>query len=231
MRLPEPLIPGKLLQRYKRFLADIQLENGETVTAHCPNSGSMLGLMQPGSDVLLSKSDNPKRKLPFTWELVRVGKTWVGVNTANPNRVIHEALKNREIPQLRHYPEIKPEASWNRNCRFDFLLSRGEQQCFVEVKNVTLAHGQVASFPDAITQRGVKHLNELMEVVRQDKRGVMLYLVNREDCRFFKPAEEIDPVYARTLRDAYENGVEILVYRAKISPPEILVAGRLGFAV
>lgn len=183
MILPDPLIPGKLIQRYKRFLADIELENGETVTAHCANPGSMKGLLKTGSPVLLSKSENPGRKLKFTWELVRVDSNWVCVNTAITNRIVHEALQEGKISELAGYSEIKPEAVWGLHTRFDFLLQKGDSKCFVEVKNVTLAEQDVALFPDAITRRGTKHLNELLNVVHCGHRAVMVFLVNREDCR------------------------------------------------
>lgn len=231
MRLPEPLIPGKLIKRYKRFLADIELENDQIVTAHCPNPGGMFGLNEPGSPVLLSKSDNPKRKLPFTWELIKVNKTWVVVNTVRANQIVHEALAQGSIPELSGYSEIKREAVWTAGCRFDFLLKNGGEPCFVEVKNVTLAENDVALFPDAVTNRGTKHVNELISVVAQGMRGVVLFLVNREDCRRFKPAETIDAVFADTLAKAKERGVEILVYRTQISPPEIFIDCALNFEV
>lgn len=229
MTLPEPLIPGKLIRRYKRFLADIELGNGEKVTVHCANPGSMLGLLQTGSQVLLSRSKNPKRKFPFSWELIQVGGTWVVVNTANTNRVIHEALLNNQISELAGYAEIKPEAVWGDHTRFDFLLHNENEQCFVEIKNVTLAENGIALFPDSVTKRGTKHLNELMKVFRKGHRAVMCFLVSREDCKLFRPAAHIDTVYAKTLRQAYENGVEILVYQAKISPPQITVDCPLKF--
>ncbi|MCH8873099.1 DNA/RNA nuclease SfsA [candidate division KSB1 bacterium] len=231
MTLPEPLIPGKLIQRYKRFLADIELETGEIITAHCANPGSMMGLLQIGSQALVSKSQNPKRKLPFSWELIKIGRTWVVVNTANTNRVIHEALLKNQIPELLGYSEIKPEAVWGDHTRFDFLLHKEHEKCFVEVKNVTLAKNDIALFPDSVTKRGTKHLNGLMQVIREGDRAVMCFLVSREDCRFFKPAADIDPVYAETLREAYENHVEILVYQAKVSPPQITLDCPLKFKV
>jgi sugar fermentation stimulation protein A len=229
LTLPEPLIPGKLIRRYKRFLADIELETGEIITAHCANPGSMMGLLQIGSQALVSKSQNPKRKLPFSWELIKIGRTWVVVNTANPNRVIHEALLKNQIPELLGYSEIKPEAVWGDHTRFDFLLHKENEQCFVEVKNVTLAKNDIALFPDSVTKRGTKHLHELMKVFRKGHRAVMCFLVSREDCRFFKPAADIDPVYAETLREAHRKGVEVLVYQAKILPPQITLDGPLNF--
>ena len=229
MTLPEPLFSGKLIQRYKRFLADIELETGEIITAHCANPGSMMGLLQIGSQVLVSRSQNPKRKLPFSWELIKIGETWVVVNTANTNRVIHEALLKNQIPELIGYSEIRPEAVWEDHTRFDFLLRKENEQCFVEVKNVTLAENIIALFPDSVTKRGTKHLNGLMKVVRKGQRAVMCFLVSREDCELFRPAVHIDLVYSETLRKAQESGVEILVYQAKISPPQITVDYPLKF--
>lgn len=221
MNLPKPLFIGKLIKRYKRFLADIELDSGEAITAHCANSGSMLGLADPGSKVILSISDNPKRKLPYTWELVRVGKIWACVNTLVPNRLVKEALQAKIIPELAEYSSIKPEAKWGDNSRLDFLLKEDDRHCYVEVKNVTLEEAGIALFPDAVTERGLKHLNELMKVVDCGHRAVMLFLVNRGDCNRFKPATKIDPKYAATLQKAYAAGVEILVYRTKINPPAI----------
>lgn len=229
MRLPEPLIRGKLVQRYQRFLVDAALDSGELVTAHCPNSGSMMGLLDSGNPVLLSRSDNPNRKLRLTLELIQVRQTWVGVNTMNPNRLIHEALQTNAISELTNYNEIKKEAIWAEGCRFDYCLKNNQQLCYLEVKNVTLEENGWALFPDAVTRRGVKHLYHLMEVVEKGCRGVMLFLVHRADCERFRPARHIDPVYAETLSAAAERGVEILVYRAAIHPPEVALDRKLSF--
>ena len=229
MKLNEPLIKGSLISRYKRFLADVQLGDGKIIAAHCPNSGSMMGLLQSDNAVLLSKSNNPKRKLPYTWELVRVNGTWVGVNTVNPNRLIHEALLNNLIPELCNYDQIKKEVYWDRHSRLDFCLKNDKEKCFVEVKNVTLAERGVALFPDAKTVRGTKHLNALIEIVKQGNRAVMCFLVHREDCHVFRPADSIDPVYSTTLRNAHKMGVEIIVYRASIRPPEVTIDCKLEF--
>lgn len=223
MILPRPLVSGKLIQRYKRFFADIELDSGGVVTAHCPNPGSMMGLLKVGSPVLVSTNDNPKRKLRYSWELVKLKNTWVCINTAITNRIVHEALLQGRIQQLCGYGEIKPEVAWGEHTRFDFLLKKANAKCFVEVKNSTLAEKKVAMFPDAVTQRGTKHLTELIEVVNQGHRAVMFFLVNRQDCKVFKPASWIDPVYAKTLCKARENGVEILAYMSKIVPPEIAI--------
>ncbi len=229
MRLPEPLIPGKLIQRYKRFLMDAELDSGEMVTAHCPNSGSMMGLLDSGNPVLLSRSDNPNRKLRFTLEIIQVRQTWVGVNTMNPNRLIHEALQTSAIPELKNYNQIKKEVIWKEGCRFDFCLKNSQSLCYLEVKNVTLEENGWALFPDAVTKRGAKHLHHLIEVVERGCRGVMLFLVHRADCERFRPARHIDPVYAETLRAAADRGVEILVYRTIIEPPMVWLDRKLPF--
>ncbi len=231
MLLPEPLISGKLVKRYKRFLADIELESGETVTAHCANSGSMRGLDTPGLPVLLSRSSNPRRKFPLTLELIWVGETWVGVNTLVPNRVAHEGILRGSFKELCGYEDVKPEASWRPGCRFDFKLVHGAETCFVEVKSVTLGDGRTARFPDAKTERGAKHLRELMTVVDSGARAVMLFLVHRGDCDRFSPAETIDPVYANLLRQAFAHGVEVLVYRSRIEPPRIAIERQLPFSL
>ncbi len=231
MNLPHPLIPGKLIRRYQRFLADVTLSTGETVTVHCPNSGSMMGLLQQGADVLLSASTNPKRRCRYTWELVRAGNIWVGINTLNPNRLVYEALTQGGVKELAGYARVRKEVRWGDHTRFDLLLEDGEKKCYVEVKNVTLAENQVALFPDAVTKRGARHLEELMQVVRDGHRGVMFFLVHREDCRTFRPAAEIDPVYAETLKAAATAGVEILVYRARIVPPTVTLERRLAFCL
>ncbi len=229
MRLPEPLIKGILITRYQRFKADICLEDGTVITAHCPNSGSMMGLLNEGNPVLLSISPNKMRKFPFTWELVHVDRTWVGVNTSIPNRLVYEALSHKKIATLADYNQIKREVRWPPHSRLDFMIKNEAGECYLEVKNVTLVEDGVALFPDAKTDRGRKHIEALMEIVRLGKRGIMFYVVNREDGELFKPADHIDARYGETLRWAYQNGVEILVYQAKINPPFIELARSLPF--
>ena len=190
------------------------------MTVHCANSGSMKSLLHVGADVLLSVSDNPKRKLPYTWELIKIDGSWVGVNTLRTNHFVREALANRSIPELSAYTEIKPEARWADGTRFDFFLKNATDECFLEVKNVSLEEEKVALFPDSITKRGTKHLQELMAVVEKKKRAMMLFVVNREDCRLFQPADSIDAVYGQTLRQAVAGGVEMLVYSMQHLPPE-----------
>ena len=229
MRFAAPLVPGRLLRRYKRFLADVLLDDGSEVTAHCPNPGSMMGLLRPRARVLLSESDAPHRKLRYSWELVRVGRTWAGINTMRTNRVVEDALRRRRIPELAGWSEIRAEAPLGECRRVDFLLREDGRPCWVEVKNVTLADGNVARFPDAVTARGTAHLVELTGRVREGDRAVMLYLVNRGDCSWAGPAADIDPVYADTLREALDAGVEALAYRARAGRSGNRVEQRIPF--
>lgn len=230
MKLPR-LTPGILIKRYKRFLADIELEDGSTVTVHCPNSGSMRGCADPGSPVRLSLSSNPGRKYPFTWEMVQVNGCWVGINTALPNHLVYEAIVNGSIPELTGYASIRPEVPYGDHSRIDLLLGRPSGRCFVEVKNVTLAADDRALFPDAVTTRGQKHLNELMRVVREGDRGIIFFTVQREDTLSVSPADNIDPEYGRLLRLAVSRGVEALAYQAVVTPAEIILTKRLPVIV
>lgn len=215
------------MRRYKRFLADVQLADGSEVTVHCPNSGSMMGCAEPGSTVLLSRSANLARKYPFTWELVKVGTTWVGINTGRPNSLVREAVCEGTVPELAGYDTIRPEVRYGKNSRIDLLLSGPAGLCYVEVKNVTLVDGETARFPDAVTKRGQKHLLELVQVVREGGRGVIFFVVQRGDARRVEPADGIDPEYGRLLRRAVEQGVEALAYQARVEPEGIRLAKRL----
>lgn len=230
MILP-PLVPGTLVLRYKRFLADVKLSDGSVVTVHCPNSGSMKGCATSGSPVLLSSSTNPGRKYPFTWELVQVNDYWVGINTARPNRLVHEAIVDGTIKELQSYSTIKTEVPYGEHSRIDLLLEGPSGRCYVEVKNATLEAKSSALFPDSVTVRGQKHLNELMTVVRNGDRGVIFFTVQREDCNSVSPADLIDPEYGRLLRLALEQGVEAIAYRAKVSPVAITLTERLPIHV
>ena len=230
MRLP-PLFPGTLIKRYKRFLADIVLEDGSTVTVHCPNSGSMKGCASPGSRVYISRSSNPDRKYPFTWELVESDGVWAGINTALPNRLVREAIESGTVVELQGYETIRPEVAYGEHSRIDLLLESPRQRCFVEVKNVTLVENGLALFPDAVTTRGQKHLNELMRVVREGDRGVIFFTVQRGDGTCVSPADAIDPEYGRLLRLALNSGVEALAYTALVTPEEILLTERLPVVV
>ena len=228
-----PLIPGKLIRRYKRFLADIELGRGEVITAHCPNTGPMTGICIPGSLVQVSKSDNPKRKLPYTWEMIHINSTWVGTNTAIPNRVIKLALEQKLFPELAtRYSNIRSEVPYGneRKSRVDFLLTGDNNQppIYVEVKSVTLSAGKVALFPDTVTTRGQKHLQELTALVPEAK-SVMLYFINRGDCNTFAPGDRCDPKYGELLRKAVAQGVEVLPYRFEITPQGISYLGLADF--
>lgn len=230
MKLP-PLFPGTLIKRYKRFLADIELEDGRTVTVHCPNSGSMKGCAYPGSRVFISRSSNPGRKFPFTWELVESDGFWAGINTSLPNRLVRESIENGTVAELQGYESIRPEVAYGEHSRIDLLLESPQQRCFVEIKNVTLVENDRALFPDAVTTRGQKHLNELMRVVREGDRGVIFFTVQRGDGKSVSPADDIDPEYGRLLRLAMKSGVEALAYRALVTPAEVLLTERLPIVV
>lgn len=222
--LPErPLTRGTLIKRYKRFLADIELENGEIITAHCANPGAMTGLKDPGLTAWLSKSDNPKRKLAYSLELVEADGGLVGINTAHPNRIVEEALVARQIPELAAYTSVRREVKYGQNSRIDFLLEEpGLPDCLVEVKNVHfMREPGLAEFPDSVTARGTKHLNELEAEVREGKRAVMLYLVQRGDCHKLAIAADIDPEYAKTLERVVTSGVETLCWDCDIGLEDI----------
>lgn len=226
MNFKEPLISGVLLRRYKRFLADIRLADGQEITAHTANSGSMKGLIKAGNPVFLSYHDNPSRKLKYSWELVKAGRVWVGINTHLPNQLVHEAITAGVISELQDYSEIRREVKYGKNSRIDLLLENGgRRSCYVEVKNVTLVEGKAGLFPDAVTQRGQKHLEELAAMVKQGHRAVMCFVLQRADGEWVGPADEIDPVYGRLLRKVARQGVEVLAYRAKVSPKEIRLTG------
>jgi len=227
MYLMPPLIPAVLIRRYQRFLADFQLENGEIVTAHCPNSGSMKGCAVPGSPAFISRCDKPGRKLCYTWEQVKADNCWIGINTSLPNRLVHNAIESNVIKELQGYHSIRPEVRYGINSRIDLLLSRGDELCYVEVKNVTLMEDGRALFPDAATVRGQKHLRELMEMVRLGHRAVNFFVVQRPDCSSVSPADAIDPEYGRLLRLAAASGVELLAYQAQVSRETIHLTHRL----
>lgn len=230
MQLPE-LTEGRLIKRYKRFLADVELADGTITTAHCPNSGSMKGCAVPGSRVWLSRSDNPNRKLAHTWELAEVGGFMIGLNTGLPNRLVHEAITDGTVAELQGYDAIRPEVPYGEHSRIDLLLSAPGRRCYVEVKNVTLVENGRALFPDAVTTRGQKHLHELMRVVRDGDRGVIFFTVQRGDGQSVSPADAIDPEYGRLLRLAIENGVEALAYRAEVTTAAIRLTERLPVIV
>ncbi len=228
MIFKEKLIAGKLIKRYKRFLADVELDNGEVVTAHCTNSGSMKTCLEEGAPVMLSPVNDPKRKTKFTWEMIFINDNWIGINTSIPNILAYEAVKNGTIEKLSGYTEVKREVTF-KNSRFDVFASNDNEKCFIEVKNVTLKSGDFALFPDAVTARGLKHLNTLLEVKREGMRAVMLYVIQRFDVSKFAPATDIDPAYASALKNVFEKGVEVIPVQAKVSPQGVEVVKELPF--
>ena len=232
MLFPAPLVRGTLVRRYKRFLADVVLDSGEAVTAHVANSGGMIGTSAPGLEVWLSPAANPDRKLKWNWEYCTVDGVLVGVNTQHPNAVAAEAVAAGAIPELAGYDRLRREVAYGRNSRIDLLLGAdGRPTCYVEVKNVHLKRGDWAEFPDAVTVRGTKHLAELRDMVAGGARAVMLYLVQRGDCIGFRPAADIDPVYAAALVDAVRDGVEAICYTCRLSLDGITVGERLPLSL
>lgn len=233
MKFPAPLQRGTLIKRYKRFLADVTLDSGEAITAHCANPGSMLGLADPGSTVWLSQSDNPKRKLKYSWELVEVdlgkGPSLVGINTAHPNALVAEAISSGKIKELSGYPALRREVKYGVNSRIDILLEKQDMsRCYVEIKNVHLMReAGLAEFPDSVTARGAKHLVELSGMVAEGHRSVMVYLVQRNDAEDFTLARDIDPAYGEAFDRARDAGVEAIAYACDLTPEGIEVSGRL----
>jgi sugar fermentation stimulation protein A len=227
MRFPTRLIRGTLVQRYKRFLADVRLESGEIITAHCTNTGSMLGCKEPGSRVYLSRSPNKGRKLAFTWEMIQINRTWVGINTLHPNRLVAEAVEAGAIAELRGYTTIRREVKVGAHSRLDLCLEGNPGCCFVEVKNVTVSFDGAAAFPDAVSERATKHLKELIGLKRRGYRAAVVFVIQRGDCEYFRPADEIDPKYGRWLRRAVKAGVEALPYHVHVTPREIILTHRL----
>ena len=221
MKFKDRLLQGTLIKRYKRFFVDIRYK-GKTITAHCPNSGSMLGLLDKGNIVWFSISNNQKRKLKYTIEIIRVGQNLVGINTFLTNKLVLEALNLKKIKSLKKINNIKTEVNFSDSTRFDFLISNNEKKCFLEVKNVTLSRTkEVAEFPDAVTSCGTKHLNELINAKKKGYESYLLYLVQREDCKSFKIAEDIDINYKITFDKAVKAGVKILCYDCKINDEEV----------
>lgn len=228
MIFQNPLIPGKLIKRYKRFLTDVELEDGRVVTAHCTNSGSMKTCLEEGAPVYLSPVNDPKRKTQFTWEMIYINGGWVGINTSVPNVLALDAVKNGLIPELSGYTTVKREVKFG-NSRFDVYAENDKERCFIEVKNVTMKEGKFARFPDAVTTRGLKHLNTLMEVKQQGMRAVMLYVIQRSDVEIFGPAKDIDPQYTAKLNEAFSAGIEVIPVQAVVSPEKIEIVRKLPF--
>ena len=229
LKWPE-LISGTLIKRYKRFITDVRLSDGKIVHAHCPNTGSMQGCCEPGRPVYLSLHDNSRRKLKYTWELIEMPTSLVGVNTLVPNRLVFESIKAGLVPELHGYDAVEREVKISNHSRIDLVLkSKNKPPCYVEIKNCTLVVGGVALFPDAVTARGLKHITELVALVNSGCRGVMFYFIQRTDARAFKPADLIDPEYGQALRRAVHRGIEILVYDVAIDLAGIKLNRKLPY--
>ena len=212
------LIQGTLIRRYQRFKADVRLRNGHIVTALCPNTGSMLGCSEAGRTVFLSRHNKPERRLKYTWEMIKMPTSFVGVNTGVPNKLVKASIESGKIRELTGYYRIRPEVRYGENSRIDLLLERREREkCFIEVKNCTLVENGIAYFPDAVTLRGLKHLVELQRQVHNGNRCVMFYLIQRMDAKVFRPAYHIDQAYGKELKNAIRNGVEIFAYDVVIN--------------
>jgi len=227
MEFTKSLIKGKLIKRYKRFFIDVKL-NKETVTAHCPNTGSMKGLLNKGNDVYLLKNNDPKRKLKYGLEIIKVKKNLVGVNTHMANKIVNHALNNNLINELKNNNKIKPEVFFNKETRFDFLIEKKNQKSFIEVKNVTLFRDtKTAEFPDAVTSRGSKHLLALIDAIKKGYKSYLIFLIQIENMENFKIAKDIDNEYYKNYLKAKKAGVNFLAYRCKISPKKIFIEKKL----
>ena len=227
MEFTKSLIKGKLIKRYKRFFADVKINN-EIVTAHCPNTGSMKGLLNEGNDVYLFKNDNPKRKLKYGLEIIKAQKNLVGVNTHMANKIVNHGLKNNLIKELKNNDKIKAEVFFNKETRFDFLIEKKGQKSFVEVKNVTLFRDKkTAEFPDAITSRGSKHLLTLIDAIKKGYKTYLIFLVQIQNMEYFKIAKDIDNEYYENYLKAKKAGVNFLAYRCKISSKEIFIEKKI----
>ena len=227
MIFEKPLLEGILVKRYKRFFADIEYQ-GQVITAHVPNTGSMKGCNQPGSPCLFSSNDNPNRKLKYTLEMVQASEAWVGVNTSHPNHLVKEAYENKVIYDWLQYDQCKPEIKINAETRLDMLLTQSQtgKKHYIEVKNVTMAENKVAMFPDAVTERGQKHLIELMNLIDQGNTVELAFVIQRQDCESFRAAHEIDPEYAKLLNQAQKKGLIVSPFVVQMSPLEIKITGK-----
>ena len=228
MKFTKSLIKGKLIKRYKRFFVDVKL-NKQKVTAHCPNTGSMKGLLDDGNEVYLSKNDDPKRKLKYTLEIIKAKNNLVGVNTHFANKIVNHALSNNLIDELRNNEKIKPEVFFTKETRFDFLVEKNKKKSFIEVKNVTLFRDKkTAEFPDAITSRGSKHLLTLVDAIKKGYKSYLIFLVQIQNMENFKIAKDIDPDYYKNYLIAKKAGVNFLAYRCSISSKKIFIEKKLN---
>ena len=231
MNFENKLIAGRLIKRYKRFFVDVKIKN-KTITAHCPNTGSMYGLLKKGNKVWVTKSDNPNRKLKYTLQIIEDKKSKVGVNTHLTNKIVHHALENNLIKEFDKKFEIKPETKFGNNTRFDFLITQKKFKAFIEVKNVTLSRiKNLAEFPDAVTSRGLKHINELLKASNMGYKIFILYLIQRNDCKLFKIAEDVDPEYSNSLVKAVKKKLNILCYDCKFLSKGIKLNQKVKFKI
>ena len=219
MQIELPTIEGRLVRRYKRFLADVKGPDGEVLVAHCPNTGSLKGCLEEGARVVLRDSQNAKRKLRYTFQSVEVNGSWVNVDTGLPNALVTEAIKEGLIKDLAGYDSVRREVKYGKSSRIDILLERNSgERCYVEVKSTTLAEGTQARFPDAVTARGLKHLMELRDMVREGHRAVIFFCVSRSDVTTFAPADDIDPAYGKALREVVAHGVDAMAWSTHVEP-------------
>ena len=231
MNFENKLIPGRFIKRYKRFFVDVKIKD-KTITAHCPNTGSMYGLLKKGNKVWVTKSDNPNRKLKYTLQIIEDKKSKVGVNTHLTNKIVYHALKNNLINEFDKKIQVKPETKFGTNTRFDFLITQKKFKAFIEVKNVTLSRiKNLAEFPDAITSRGLKHINELLKASNMGYKIFILYLIQRNDCKLFKIAEDVDPEYSNSLIKAVKKKLNILCYDCKFSSKGIKLNQKVKFKI
>ena len=231
MNFENKLIACRLIKRYKRFFVDVKIKN-KTITAHCPNTGSMYGLLQKGNKVWVTKSDNPNRKLKYTLQIIEDKKSKVGVNTHLTNKIVYHALKNNLINEFDKKIQVKPETKFGTNTRFDFLITQKKFKAFIEVKNVTLSRiKNLAEFPDAVTSRGLKHINELLKASNMGYKIFILYLIQRNDCKLFKIAEDVDPEYSNSLIKAVKKKLNILCYDCKFSSKGIKLNQKVKFKI
>jgi len=222
------IIKGRLVKRYKRFLADIELESGQIVTAHCTNSGSMKGCIKEGADVYISPQNRPERKLKYTWEMIKMPDSLVGINTLVPNKIAGSAFDSGMIKEFSRYTNVRPEITTSKGTRLDFLLeNENGEKAYVELKNCTLVEKRHAYFPDAVTTRGQKHLTELERLASEGFETAVFFLIQRTDADFFSPADHIDPEYGKLLRQVHENGVKIIVYDTLVKPGSIELNKRI----
>lgn len=230
MKFNEILQPAFFVRRYKRFLVDLLLPNSETLTVYCPNTGRMTSCLSPHCKVLISKSTNPNRKYPHTLEMTFVSGTWIGVNTARTNSLVREAIENNIVREIGSFDYIRPEIKTSKGSRLDFLLQKGTKKTYLEVKNCTLAEDGIAMFPDAVTARGTKHINELIRLHENGHGAILFFCIQRMDTNEFAPARHVDPAYADKLQEAADKGVQIIAYQAKVTPTEITITHSMAIA-